>query len=216
MAHAYNVVFHIACSSAVGADMTEPLIAAGLLLLAALLTLLSLWALWSLVARRRRNAGRRVAAESVSASASDLQPPSSADLISGIEQPLPSRLFRLACPHCSLPACGAWRKLAAGWGKPFACQHCGLRVEPSGLHAMLYSAPLIVVSLVLAVLLRFLRTSMFVLMGCLLLLALLMLLAMLGYVLGVPLMRAGISDRQAVLRAQQRYASGLAPGEVRH
>ncbi len=194
--------------------MTERFIGSGLLLLAALLVLLSLGRCGALWLAGGATLPGWVAA--VSASVSDLQPPCSAGLVSGIDPPLLLRILRLACPHCSLPACGAWRKLAAGWGKPFACQHCGLRVEPSGLHAMLYSAPLIVVSLVLAVLLRYLRTSMFVLMGCLLLLTLLMLLAVLGYVLGVPLVRAGISDRQAVLRAQQRYASGLAPGEVRH
>ena len=115
--------------------------------------------------------------------------------------PLAARALRLRCPHCSLQALPAWRKMALGWDRPVACRACGLGVEVSGFRAMLATLPIVGGAFALAVYGGLMRglparptVAALVLMGVI---------SGLAYLFGVPLQRAGRTDADAVRRARR-------------
>jgi hypothetical protein len=118
--------------------------------------------------------------------------------------PLAVRALRLRCPHCGLQALPAGRKWALGWDRPVACRACGLPVKVGSWHAMRATLPIVGGPLALAVyggVARGLpRWAPYVLV-------LMAVAALLGYLFGVPLQRAGHTDAQAVRQARQRAAA---------
>lgn len=104
--------------------------------------------------------------------------------------------FRLACPHCGLPAIGALAKLGLGWARQVPCRACGLRITVAPLPAVATMLPCALV--VLAVSLRWLRDpATMVLAGVLSFVCMCVL-----YLWAVPLVKAQLTDASAVARAR--------------
>lgn len=106
--------------------------------------------------------------------------------------------MKLTCPHCGLPAMSALKKLTLGWSRSVPCRNCGLLVTVSPGPAALSMLPCLVA--IVATMMRWMRDPATLVAAGVGLIAINMAL----YLWWVPLIKAQLTDRQAVRRAQER------------